>query len=292
MSVVTSYGALNTHQKRELTEQLKEDIELHYLSNLKYGLEGTDGTMRSNFIAYMANNHPVLSIFCTNENNPNHGFNKGLTFWNSMSLMFFYSCLLMPSRPSFPIACLITVLMMPYMVILDMLSTCRCLSRKSILVSYSHKCGSALLAFLAVFACIFIAAGILVLKVEHRPLNKTIETFFLSVLFSLLLPFISGLSNWFLLSWRGVLCCPQFSCTLGNHSCSTEGYIFCPLLDLFPINFALQMYGMGEQTYIESKKEFEIFYPGRIAVDRLDDQLIDSSENGLLWQSSDSGYIV
>lgn len=281
-----SYGAVaNDDSSRD---DLDDEIADHYLSSLKYGLEGTDGTMLSNYKAYMANHHPFLGIFYTSPKNPYHGLNKALTFWNSSALMFFYSCLFPKAMSSFPTALLITLLMLPYSNLLHMLATCNFARGRSCFVSWSRKCGSFLLFLLAILAVGFLAAGIIVLKLESRPIGKTILVFTVSMTFSLLLPFILGLSNWYLSSWKGVLCCPQFSCKIGSFHCDNEEYRCCPLLELCPVNFVLNMYCLGESTFLEDKKKFEELYPGRIAVDNFGPSDIKAYESGLLLQSSDS----
>ena len=42
--------------------QLQNQISNHYLSGLKYGMVGSDGSIGSNYIRYMANNHDISSL--------------------------------------------------------------------------------------------------------------------------------------------------------------------------------------------------------------------------------------
>jgi hypothetical protein len=288
-----SYGSVQAHAVdsdggREDGERLDREIAEHYLSNMKYGLEGTDGTMWSNYFAYMANNHSILSIFFTSPKNPYHKLNKALTFWNSTCLMFFYSCLFPGAMRSFRIALLVTLLMLPYSMLLHTLGTCKYARGRNCCVAWSHKIGSCVLFLLAFFGLIFIAAGLSVLEFKSKPVSKTIEIFIFSIFFSQLLPFVLGLANWYLLSWSGVLCCPQFSCNVDKYTISNEQFRCCPLLEVLPINFVLNMYCLGESTFAEDKKRFEELYPGRIAIDKFTKGDIRSFESGLLLQSSTS----
>ena len=281
------YGSFHDSFEKEV-DTLEHDIGDHYLSELKYGLEGTDGTMWSNYYVYMKNNHPILSICYTSTLNPYSRFNKALVLWNSLALMFFYSCLYPKFLSSFKISLLVTLYMLPYMLLLNWLATCKCARQHNCCLTLSHKCGSFLLFMLAFLGILFVGAGIAVLKVQSRPVKKTIINFFLSFLLSQLMPFVLGLLNWFLASWSGILCCPQYNCTVLSMKCSNEEYRCCPLLELCPINFVLNMYCMGESTFIEDKKKFEEQYPGRIAIDRFVNGNMKSYESGLLLQNSDS----
>lgn len=281
-----AYGSIEAGAKRSVAG-VDADIANHYLSGLKYGLEGTDGSLYSNYKAYMANHHPFLSIFYSSPKNPNTRLNKALTFWNSLSLMFFYSCLFPKAMSSFPTALLITLLMMPYMILLDALATCRYARERACCVTWLHRCGSFLLILLAGFACAFIVAGILMLKLEDRPVQKTVITFGLTTLFSQILPLVLGLTNWYLTSWSGILCCPQCSFVAFGHYFSNEEYRCCPLLEILPINFVLNMYCLGEPTFGEDKERFHKLYPGRVAVDVFEEN-VQKYESGLLLEGSAS----
>jgi hypothetical protein len=60
-------------------------------------------------------------------------------------------------------------------------------------------------------------------------------------------------------SWEGVLCFPQ---------CNKDSKQMFGLLSRFPCNLVIGLFGLGESTYEDDKKEFQEKYPGYISIDK------------------------
>lgn len=248
-------------------ETLRNEISNHYLDGLKYGMAGSDGSIFSNYVRYMRNNHDALGICCADEGNPMNRTRKLLFLWNTVSLTFLLSCLLELAQIGSSLAegLIVAVIVAPYSFVIYNTASCRLCHRKNVCVKWSHRLGSILLAFFSVSCFVYVGGGVAILVLSHQNYQRMILTFITSLLLEQLMPFYFGILNWVFLSWKGFLFCPQCGCTCCGRRFTSKR--FCPILGCFPISMILNAFHMGESTYYEDKLEFQEKYPGRIAID-------------------------
>ena len=248
-------------------EELQNEISNHYLSGLKYGMEGSAGSCCSNYVRYMSNHHPILGTCCASKRNPMSRRNHIFMLWNILSITFLLSCsiYILPDLGPWFEALYVAAIVAPYSFILHNLAVCSVCHKYNVCVKWSHRFGCGMLSILSILGVFYVIGAVLILFETGENIPRVMTTFLLSVLLEQLMPFYFGCFNWVLLSWRGCFCFPLCGFTCRGQRC--ESIRFCPLLGFLPVRLLLNAYYMGESTYEEDKTIFQEKYPGRIAID-------------------------
>lgn len=266
-----------------IRDELDLEIAKHYLDGMKYGLEGSDGSCLSNYTRHSLNHHEILSLCCASRKNPYNKLRHILVLVNKLALAFLLSVLAAAFIPrhilqesadiagfTFGIGFIISLVISSYGFILEKIARCYYCTTYNVCVAPTESCSVCILISLIIPSGLFIALGVLIIIGEGVDVSF-MKSFVISIIFDYLSYFYYGIWNWYLVSWKGFLCLPRFPASL---FCSREATCpngfppqFCSLLAVCPLSTLLNMIHMGESTYREDKKLFELKYPGRIAID-------------------------
>jgi len=153
-------GAINPH------------IEDFFLKGKVYGFPETDGELLSNYLAWVRNNHPFLSIFLADDNHPFTRKRRALVFY----CQFTFALLMAGAvKTAFPdpdpvvigiVSIIVACITVPYNTVLVMFAKCgRCNARFEVKYPLCSKflftLGYILLLIFSVFTIAYIIGGII-----------------------------------------------------------------------------------------------------------------------------------
>jgi hypothetical protein len=195
-----------------IRDQLDLEIAKHYLEEMKYGLEGSDGSFWSNYTRHSLNHHEVLALCCASGKNPYNKLRHILVLINKLSLALLLSTAAAAFLPrdildeaatvggfTIGVGFVISVIISCYGFILSKIARCYYCAKYNVCVAPVESCGVCILFTLCLPSALFIAIGVLIILREGIDVSF-MKSFAISVVLDYFSYFYYGIWNWYLVS--------------------------------------------------------------------------------------------
>jgi hypothetical protein len=166
------------------------NIKNHYLEGTKYGMKGSDGTWSSNYYRHSMNNHPLLSLFFSDELNPFDSKRRKMVFFCTYSVAFFMSSVWMfyldggeeeadehTSENEILYAFITTLIMTPISIILNYAGACTYCYKYNTCTGLAHTFGLFFLIVCTFMASSFFIGGIAIVASQKEDKIEFLKTF-------------------------------------------------------------------------------------------------------------------